>query len=390
MDSVWSDVMRIGLGLGIAMQKMPPSFMPGLSNANATGGYAANCAGSLLAYAPNTLRWGCLDGKRAVLVEAGATNILPGQTHVSNTMTGGSQFAQVPFPSVRIFTAPAGTGGRYAYCLSKFSAVAGSTYTVSAWVVSSERYVTILGGSDAFGTDKYAVVDVIDGAVIHAVGCTASVTKMLGMCRVTMTTTASATTAAGSYGVAVSDGSNNRIPSIVTDGTETLTVFGGQVEAGSAATSYIPTSGAATTRAADLVTAPITADVSGGVRVRGTFRLDAVKGGYDRVFQLDNGSNDNRMFLLWDAASSKFQIGLYNGNVGQGFVLFDGPALGDLIEFDLTYTPASITGMFNGVPVSKSLSGGYTPPTTARLGSIPIGTSVPARLLCSEFLVTGV
>lgn len=31
MDSVWSDVMRIGLGLGIAMQKMPPSFIPGLS-----------------------------------------------------------------------------------------------------------------------------------------------------------------------------------------------------------------------------------------------------------------------------------------------------------------------------------------------------------------------
>lgn len=167
-------------------------------------------------------------------------------------------------------------------------------------------------------------------------------------------------------------------------------MFGGQVEAGSAATSYIPTNGSAATRAADLVTAPITADVSGGVRVRGQFRLDAVKGGYDRVFRLDDGDNGNRMYVVWDTGLSKFSTGLYSGGVSQGFIVIGGPALGERIDFDLTYAPTGIIGTFNGAPVSRSLSGGYTPPTLARLGNTPTGSSVPAKLLCSELLVSGV
>lgn len=365
-------------------------FIAGLSNANATGGIALSCAGSLLAYAPNTLRWGCLDGKMAVLVEAGETNILSGQTLASITMTGDPHFAFPPFPASRKFVASAGTGPRYAYSFSNFSAVSGSTYAISVWVASSERYVVLLGGSTAFGTGKYAVFDLLLGTVMHAVDCNARITRMTGMSMVAITTTAILTTPGGSYGVGLSDGTQTRTPSVVTLGGETLMVFGGQVEAGSTPTSYIPTTGGAATRAADLVTAPITADVSGGVRVRGRFRLDAANGDFDRVFQLDDDDDNNRMYLLWDTGSSKFSAGLYSGGVRQGFIVIDGQALGDLIEFDLTYAPASITGMFNGTPVSQPLSGGYTAPTIARLGNTTGGTNIPASLLCSEFIITGV
>lgn len=383
--------MMIGIGLGLTMARVGAlPFIFGLSNANATGGTALSCAGSLLAYAQNTLRWGCLDGKRAVLVEAAATNLLSGQVHNSDTMTGGASYALTPFPSVLIFTAPAGTGGRYVYPTSTISVTVDSTYTVSAWVASSERYVTVFGGTVAFGKSKYAVIDLIDGAVIHAVGCTASATKMLGMCRVTMTAAATSTTTSWPYGVAISDGSNSRFPSIVTDGTETLTVFGGQVEAGSAATSYIPTSGSAATRAADLVTAPITADVSNGVRVRGTFRMDAVKGGYDRVFQFDDGDNDNSMTLHWVAALGAFRVEQWANSVSQGGVNVAGPELGDTCQFDISFTPAGVVGVLAGVSFSFAGAGGYVVPTVARLGSNTIGGAIPARLLCSKFLVSGV
>ncbi len=68
-------------------------------------------------------------------------------------------------------------------------------------------------------------------------------------------------------------------------GLEDIIIVAPQLEAGNARTSYIPTTTTAVTRASDLATAPIAADVSGGVRVRGTFRLDGgVAGLANRVF----------------------------------------------------------------------------------------------------------
>lgn len=380
----------LDLSIGSFVDRVIRRLMAGLANANSTGGYALSCAGSLNAYAANTLRWGCLDGQRAVLVEAGATNLLPQQAHDSATLTGGSYSVSSPFPTVREFTAWAGTGPRYAYLASTFSTTNDTTYTISAWVSSSERYVTILGGTTAFGTGKYAVFDLLLGVVVHAVDCEADITSMAGMFRLSITTAAIATTSNGTYGVALSDGTATRIPSITTAGGETLTIFGGQVEKSPCPTSYIPTNGAAVSRAADLVTAPITADVSNGVRVRGTFRMDGVNGPANRVFQADDGGNTNRVELEWHPAERFVAYSIFGG-VTQASIDFPlGGDIGDTVDYDLTFTPTEIFGTVNGEYKSAASTGALVTPTIARIGHAAGGSYIPARLLCSKLLVTGV
>lgn len=171
-----------------------------------------------------------------------------------------------------------------------------------------------------------------------------------------------------------------------------LRIYGWQLEENAHATSLIQTlAGSAATRAADLVTAPITADVSGGVRVRGRFRLDAVKGGYDRVFQLDDGTDRNSFRLIWlSGLPGALYWQVFRDGASIRGAAISGGALGKTFDFDATITGDGTSGTVNGVPFSLAFSTTPIPVTVARIGHSSGGSNTPARLLCSGFVVTGV
>lgn len=379
---------RFDLSLSSVVTNGVRRFVSGLTNANSTGGYAMSCSGSLIAYAANTLRWGCLGGKRAVLVEAVATNKVakrnaaPVDVSSLSVSTSGTipptvslvdqseSLAAVPALS---FLLADGTLSGQVYRLNNeggdglasvgVPGVTGSTNThfFEAWVKNTG--VAGKGGIGPFVGLSSFTTTTGGGNWEHLVGLT-------GMDTATRSLRVHAAAATSTYFILMR-----------------LTEADSIEEAGSI---IVTTTDAVASRAADLVTAPITADVSNGVRVRGVFRLDAVSGSYDRVFQLDDGTTDNRIYLRWNSTGGNFNIALYSDGVSQGSLYYASAGLGDVIDVDLTFTADAISGTINGTPIGASLSGGYTQPTVARIGGSTFGGDIPARLLCSDFIVTGV
>jgi hypothetical protein len=342
-----------------------------------------------MAYAPNTMRWGCLDGKRAVLVEAGATNLL--SRAITSITTGwtlngasGSPLALnalALFPGVTV-TSNGALWHRMAHS-DEPAVTNGASYHLRVFLkfgTSGKLMVTLRNNAasieNRFLIDSNGVLSLVSGAFSNIALTPVGVD---GVYRLDANFVPSFT---GALSFGLGPGS-----AVVGD---SVVVLGAQFETGTVGTSFINTAGAAATRAADLVTAPITADVSGGVRVRGTFRMDAAVGGFDRVFQLDDGDNNNRMTLHWGAANGAFRVEQWANSVSQGGVNAAGPEIGDTCHFDISFTPSGVVGVLSGVSFSFAGAGGYVTPTVVRLGSNTAGGAIPASLLCSEFIVSGV
>jgi hypothetical protein len=103
------------------------------------------------------------------------------------------------------------------------------------------------------------------------------------------------------------------------DGTSGVFFWGAQLEAGSYATSYIPTLGSAVTRVAE--TAEKTGISSLIGQTEGTFYLnlnrEGVSGTVSATFSINDGSNNNRMRILSTAGIAIRILFQLNGNVVQ-------------------------------------------------------------------------
>ncbi|WP_226552986.1 phage head spike fiber domain-containing protein [Celeribacter naphthalenivorans] len=363
-----------GFDLGsVALLGGSDALMPSLSNVNSTGGYALNCSGSLLAYAANEIRYGCLDGRQAILVEAGATNLMPysgdfggfGMSEDSpSRVTITPNYAEAPDGTMTaaLVEILAQYGAVQLLDIISAAAASGVTYTGSIW----SKWI---GGNDnlhirgsGLGLVYLTPITVTDEWTRHSGSWTGNGTNGMGL--------------------VVQDRNNS--------GWGSFLIWGAQLEEGPLPTSYIPTNGAAASRAADLVTAPLTGDYPNGVRVRGTFRLDAIAGNFDRLFALDDGTTNNRILFYRHKTAGNFQMSVVAGGASQGVMSYSGSTLGETLEVDLTITPDAISGTINGDTVSAALSGAYTAPTIARLGHSLGGVNIPARLLCSKLLVSEV
>lgn len=131
----------------------------------------------------------------------------------------------------------------------------GTTYTVSVFAKADSRSIVDLwipGSVFSDGTVRVASFNLATGAIVTG-GTVLNVTMTPagnGWYRCSMTFTA---TAAGTVASAALTRLNNGVSSYYSgDGTSGLYVWGGMLETGSFLTSYIPTTSAAATRAADL------------------------------------------------------------------------------------------------------------------------------------------
>jgi hypothetical protein len=136
------------------------------------------------------------------------------------------------------------------------SFVNGTRYTLSAFVkADTADRVQLTGGNTAFGFAQYANFRLAgDGTVLASLGCTPYIKQCSnGWYRISITlqATADSSGTAGAYAFINSD-TATRLPIFVGNDTDSLYIWGFQVEAAAFALSLIPTSGSAETRAADL------------------------------------------------------------------------------------------------------------------------------------------
>jgi len=196
-----------------------------------------------------------------LMIEGAATNLLTYSAQFDNaawstktnlTVTANSVTAPDGTVSADTIIEAAGSGQKYVR--TPLTSVAAGTYTLSCYAkaYSGTRYL-VLEFDGGGGETRRSFFDVANGTVTSnynsAVGSITSVGSGWYRCSVTVTMAS----ASSSTWIYISNSSSS-ISGYTGDGTSGLYVWGAQLETGSVATSYIATTSAQVTRAADVVT----------------------------------------------------------------------------------------------------------------------------------------
>ena len=237
---------------------------PGFSFTNTTGGY--DLAGTTL-FAANTPRI----TSAGLLVEAAATNITPYSTDgASAAGTGGAAAISAPIIGITGQLDPSGGTGAISiaglsasqqqgwnYIDNRIAYANATVYTWSCYVkYAGIQYVQLTPPAAVVSTVPYTNYDLINGTITAFSGTSGTITNVgNGWYRLSIsaTTTAAATSHSGLLAFCAT-GTDTRYPAVSLSPANSCLLYGWQIETGSSATSLIPTTSAAVTRAADVAT----------------------------------------------------------------------------------------------------------------------------------------
>ena len=167
-------------------------------------------------------------------------------------------------------------------------------------------------------------------------------------------------------------------------GTNSLFVYGAQLEQGSYATSYIPTSGGVVTRNQDSCEQTVPSGIIG--QTEGTVyfetEINGLQGG-DMRFQLSDGSTNNWIFISSGEATGigvKCRAYINNGNVNQ-FNAYSEYLSAGKHKYALAYKQNDIALYVDGVQVALDTSA-----TIPSCNEITLAGSTPTSTNSSHFL----
>jgi hypothetical protein len=195
---------------------------------------------------------------KGLLIEESRTNLITGSNAFNNWSMSNSTVA-----ASSVIT-PEGTADAWKVvedsllanhtASRSFSPVSGTTYTASMWLKSAENGFAFVGLSGGGFATTFVSVNLSTGAVTTATGSPVGATSVAhsnGWWRVSFSLMATGSTSSTISTRLSRDGDwNNR--SYLGNGVNGMYVYGGQVEAGSFATSYIPTVASSVVRSADI------------------------------------------------------------------------------------------------------------------------------------------
>lgn len=300
--------------------------------------------GVLTSFATDTPRISAYNG---LLLEESRTNLATNSNMAATN--GGSLTAGQSDPAggtgAGLFTENTATTGHQAGFGSTIGYVSGTTYVASMFLKKGtcDKVQIFLSASVVTTADAYANFDLTNGIVTATgAGANSAAVQPLanGWYRCSLRFTANATATNAVLACTLSTGLEGRAPSSITGTSRTYYLYGAQVEAGQFLTSFIPTTTAAATRAADVCTAAVGSWYNAS---EGTLFVDVLSGPgtnpsagtSPRLIRLDDGTAANVHEIRRNSADSVLRGVTTTASVDQSIIT--GAALGNNTQVRAAY-----------------------------------------------------
>ena len=327
----------------------------GYSFARASQGYYTNSDGTLTSFASGALR----RGNRGVLIEGARTNLLQRSQEFDNASwvkeAGGSGVAASVTADQGV--APDGTTTAYRVQFSLAGATTSSDFSrlrQAATAAAGQTYSFWARSTDGVSTYNMTAGDA-DG---------------VGAFQFTVTGTwqrFSRSTASGGGAVSYTLGLRGA-QSPTNSNTADVLIWGAQLEAASFPSSYIPTTTASATRAADVLTC--TAGVSYPLSLWAEFERAVDTGGGEALVLVDDGDSSDELLLFLNS-SDLVAVQMTTGSASQGSVAVAGAvAVGAVTKAAGRGNTNSFISAKNGTLSAEDTSATLpATPTTLRFGA---------------------
>jgi hypothetical protein len=245
--------------------------------------------------------------------------------------------------------------------------VSGTTYTWSVFAKAAER--TIINLFENSGSGGSATFNLTTGVATLNTGVSASMQNYgNGWWRCGLTY-ASITTGNHNVQIRLCDASGNA--SYNGTGNQGAYIFGAQLETGSVATSYIPTTTQAITRGADVINKTSVSSLIG--QTEGTLYAEVVLSRINANYIISLGTTNDRIMINFDSSTSVYaliRVGTVNADYTATIPAI--PATGGVYKIALAYKANDYCFAVNGVTYASTASRGVP----ANMSALYLGASI--------------